>query len=539
MMLSRSEFKFRKHESIGSEGAEEDKEFLYSCFVDTGDLSVLRDTKHPARIVVGRTGAGKTALLMVLENEEENVISIEPEELALQFISNSNVIKYLESNGVNLNIFYKLLWRHVLAIELIKLKYNIKNEGDQKGFFSRMYEKYFGDQKKKEAYEYLKEWGEQFWINTEERVKQVTQKLEKHIIAEVSSKIPDFASKISGGKRFNSEEVAEIVQRAQEIVNSIQIRKLSKIINTLAEDEFCDNQQRFFIIIDKLDENWVEEDVRYKLIRALVETIRDFKKVEATKIIISIRRDLIDSVFRHTRDVGLQEEKYQSLFLSVYWKQEDLMALVNKRLNNLIQRQYTKKTITWRDVFPANVGETPTDEYLTARTMLRPRDIISFVNGCIDKSTGFAKITAARIRDAESQYSDVRYRALGDEWIADYPNLLGVLKILRNRPLVFNFNEITSNNLDDLVMDVLSCDVKASCLVEDLCHKYYQGNINYNDILSKLLKIFYKVGVVGVREHSRGVSWCFKQDHIIHDSQITGEESVEICPMFYRVFGIG
>ncbi len=240
MMLSRSEFKFRKHESIGAEGAEEDKEFLYNCFVDTGDLGVLRDTQHPARIVEGRTGAGKTALLMVLEDIEENVISIEPEELALQFISNSNVIKYLETNGVSLNIFYKLLWRHILTIELIKLKYNIKNEGDQKGFFTRLYDKYFGDQKKKEAYDYLKEWGEKFWVNTEERVKQVTQKLEKQIIADVSLKIPDFASKISAGRKFNSEEVAEIVQRAQEIVNSIQIRKLSQIINTLAEDEFCD-----------------------------------------------------------------------------------------------------------------------------------------------------------------------------------------------------------------------------------------------------------------------------------------------------------
>ena len=538
-MLSRSEFKFRKHESIGSEGAEEDKEYLYKCFVDTGDLDVLRNTKHPARIVEGRTGAGKTALLMVLENNEENVKFIEPEELALQFISNSNVIRYLESNGVNLNIFYKLLWRHILTIELIKIKYDIKNKGDQAGFITRMYEKYFGDQKKKEAYEYLTEWGEKFWVNTEERVKQVTQKLENQLIAELSSKIPSFSSKISGSAKFNHEEVAEIVKRAQEIVNSVQIRKLSKIIDTLAEDEFCDDQQRYYIVMDKLDENWVDEDVRYKLVRALVETIRDLKRIESTKIIISIRRDLIDSVFRHTRDVGFQEEKYQSLFLRVYWKKTELMELVDKRLNFLIQRQYTGKKVTWRDIFPAKIGDIPTDDYLTLRTMFRPRDIISFVNGCIDNSTGFAKITATRVRDAESHYSDVRYRALGDEWIADYPNLLRVLKVLKNKPKYFHFNEISKSDLDDLVMDVLSCDVKENCLVEDLCHKYFHIHISYDDALIGLLKIFYKVGVLGVREHSRGVSWCFKDDHMIHDSQITGKEGVEICPMFYRVFGIG
>jgi len=230
MILPKSVFKFCKYESIGSEGAEEDQDYLYECFVDTGDLAVLRDTKHPARIIEGSTGSGKTALLMLLASEEHNVTSINPDELSLQFISNSNVIKYLDSKGVNLDIFYRLLWRHILTVELIKLKFNIVNESDQKGFFTRIFQKYFGDIQKKEAYQYLQEWGERFWKNTEERIKQVTRKLENDIIAKISSKIPNFSSDLSGGKKFSEEEIAEIVQRSQEVVNSVQIQKLSKII---------------------------------------------------------------------------------------------------------------------------------------------------------------------------------------------------------------------------------------------------------------------------------------------------------------------
>ena len=147
--LKKDQFKFRRHERIGAEGAEEDQDFLFECFVDTGDLDILRDVKHPARIVVGRTGVGKTALLMNLQKEEENVSTLEPDQLSLQYISNSTIISWLTENNIKLDLFYKLLWRHVFAIELIKLKYDLKNEQDQKSFMERMYTRLMSDKKKK------------------------------------------------------------------------------------------------------------------------------------------------------------------------------------------------------------------------------------------------------------------------------------------------------------------------------------------------------------------------------------------------------
>src|SRR6266705_539862 len=135
--LNRSQFKFRKHDVIGTEDAEAD-EFLSECFVDTGDLSVLRDTNDPRRIILGRTGAGKTALIRLLSESEQHVICIDPQELALQYLANSTVIRHLEGLGVSLDIFYRLLWRHVFAVELIRLKYNLHNEADQRGFLDRI-----------------------------------------------------------------------------------------------------------------------------------------------------------------------------------------------------------------------------------------------------------------------------------------------------------------------------------------------------------------------------------------------------------------
>ena len=62
-MTAQQKFTFRKHATIGAAAAEEDAKFLSECFVDTGDLEVLLDCSDRRRIILGRTGAGKSALL--------------------------------------------------------------------------------------------------------------------------------------------------------------------------------------------------------------------------------------------------------------------------------------------------------------------------------------------------------------------------------------------------------------------------------------------------------------------------------------------
>ena len=48
---SQNKFRFKKHDNIGVSDAEQDQNFLYSCFVDTGDLDwvyVVDDALLPA-----------------------------------------------------------------------------------------------------------------------------------------------------------------------------------------------------------------------------------------------------------------------------------------------------------------------------------------------------------------------------------------------------------------------------------------------------------------------------------------------------------
>lgn len=54
----------------------------------------------------------------------------------------------------------------------------------------------------------------------------------------------------------------------------MQIQKLNEVLDMLAEHSFSDLQKKHYIVIDQLDENWAENNTRYKFIRALIEEIK-------------------------------------------------------------------------------------------------------------------------------------------------------------------------------------------------------------------------------------------------------------------------
>ena len=114
-------FRFKTTDHIGAAAAEDDSEFLEACFVDTGHLAILADHQDNRCIVLGRTGAGKSALIDRLRQEQRGrVIAITPEALAIGYAANSTVLDFFSRIGVNLDPFFKLLWRHVLTVELLQ-----------------------------------------------------------------------------------------------------------------------------------------------------------------------------------------------------------------------------------------------------------------------------------------------------------------------------------------------------------------------------------------------------------------------------------
>lgn len=123
-----SNYIFRKNSQIGNLDAEYDT-FLKSCFLETNIFSNLLSFENSLdftkRVIVGRTGSGKTALLKQLsENSKIKKHSIiEAESTVFEHIKNNVFISDLINKGIDLRIFYKSLWIHVLLVRVIELLY--------------------------------------------------------------------------------------------------------------------------------------------------------------------------------------------------------------------------------------------------------------------------------------------------------------------------------------------------------------------------------------------------------------------------------
>jgi len=212
------------------------------------------------------------------------------------------------------------------------------------------------------------------------------------------------------------------------------------------------------------------------------------------------------------------------------------LAVLDRRLSKLIRHQYSAGPISWRDVFPDHVGKEDTSDYLVERTLYRPRDIIQFCNTCIDLSIDKPDITAQSVRDAESTYSTLRFRSLGDEWAADYPELLDVAGMLKRRAPLFPVSDITIGQLDGYCIQEL--DAAPVSRLHEIFRSYYDGALTFEELRARVLATFYEVGLIGLKvDGTAPLSWSFKERDVLRGADIGPDTKVAISPMFYRVLG--
>ena len=540
-------FKFKRTDRIGVAGAEEDGEFLKACFVDTGDLALLEDLSDNRLIVIGRTGTGKTALLRQLgQRHPGRIIEIRPQSLALEYIVNSTILNTFAALGVNLDPFFSLLWRHVFTVEVLSHHFEEHGSPDARGLLDWLRELVSSSSRQKQrkmtkAIKYLEEWGKSFWEETEYRVKEITQKVESELGAELKATIGGKHASLSAGTemidKLTTEERAELRSRGQEVVSAAQVRDLNEVI-PLLDEVLQDRQKRYYVLVDGLDENWVEDRLRYPLIMALILTARDLIKVENAKMILAVRRDLIDRVFRLTRSSGFQEEKYQSLYLPLSWSKTTILDLLDRRVRHLVAHRYTKAAVSFRDLLPRSVNNVDLGDYIYALAK-RPRDVIAFFNCCILAAVDQPNLTATQLAIAEGEYSRSRLRALADEWSADYPSLLEFARVLNRRPSSFKLSAVIDRVIEDLSLEMISQDPAASDQLRDWAKGVVEQLMLAKPFKYLLFHVFYKVGLVGLKLTAHaGASWADELGQAVSSSQITEETSAVVHPAYTRALGV-
>jgi hypothetical protein len=425
--------------NLGGQQAEADP-LLEEAFYRTSQYRAVADRDDPHCFVIGRTGSGKSALLRQLETQYSgHVIRIAPEDLALTYVADLQAIRWLDQQRVHLDPLFIALWKHVFLVELIKHRYNVHSPDAKQNFISALGEKIKKDRSKLEALRYLEEFQGKFWCEADERVREIADRFESQIRAEAGVNLGGSLA-ASAGEITSGEERRELVARFQRIVNETQLPRLNQMIKVLDEDILSSPQHFVTIVIDDLDQDWVDDHVTNSLIRCLFRAVHDLKRVSNLKIIVALRTNIFEALDFGQRTGG-QEEKFRALSMRLRWSPADMTAMLDERTRAAGDR-LGNEMFGVRTLLPAK-NKTRGDalEFIYRRTLMRPRDVIAYLNECLAGATANPRITWDQIHAAEDSYSRNRLLALRDEWKPTFPGVDRVLGAFEECPSVMTPGE--------------------------------------------------------------------------------------------------
>lgn len=502
-------------DGIGTLDAESDA-FLRDYFLETQAYSDLlsfdnNEFSFKKRVIVGRTGSGKTALLSRVSSLE-NIKSetVEAESMILEHIKNNVFISTLIENKIDIRIFYKTLWLHILLTKVLKLIYPKAN------LLTSLIN--LVDTESKLATEYVNDFGDSFF--NDNIVSEITNKLQSELSASIGGDITSLKANLGG--KDTSEITEKIQSQTSRYVNAELLSKQKQIIQALLNG-YRDTKRHYIISIDDLDRSWLSSsEIRYDFINALLDAFRELINIKNIKILISIRTDILKGVYNNKLR---QEEKDRSLVLYVDWKRDEILQLLDKRIGFLIGRRYTNKGVTFRDLFNFQIGSTPVADFILERTMLRPRDAIEFVNICLDQVSGdVVCLNENIVLNAEETFYSSRKSALCTEWYSLYPNLRNYLDVLS----VFNTRNINLEILSSYKDEISEILLKSDHLDEDKIINECVSDSDFKGILN----IWFICGVIGKNKTDQVIIYSNYQKLDLDETDFN--KDFLIHPLFFR-----
>jgi len=497
------EYKFRPNIGLGNPEAELDK-FLLEAFVSKNEYDFIKDTSSNKTIVLGRTGSGKSALLRKLKTEVSNFVDINPEALSLQHLSNSNIINFYKSIDINLDLFYKVLWRHVFIVEIIKLHFP-DDDRTRIEFFQNLISRFKKDKAKSKALRYLEKWEEKFFEKTEYQIKEIETNLETELRSSMGGEFDlaafsKFKTDLSGSAKDSERQLIEVKHKAQSVVNNIQIDEVNEVMRLLQRDILPKTQKKYYILIDDLDKNWVDTRIVYDLIKALIEVIKEYSRIPQVKIVIALRTNIDNIVFVNNNVRGLQREKMKYLYLRLTWTPEELRTLINNRLKILMKETYTNRSPTMSDILPEfTKSKGQPFQYMLDRTLLRPRDLLDYFNTCIEFSANKSKITWKTITGVEKRYSIGRLAALDDEWLENVGDLYALYSVLKGQKSKFTLSEIHDHANQFFVQSLASQSISNLNVYWKGLFEIFGREYQPIPLLKEILALCHNVGLLGIK----------------------------------------
>ncbi len=406
---------------VGEVSAERDQ-FLKDYFYDNGvSSSVVNNNKQ--YLLLGRKGAGKTAVFMHLTQKPKAVFKAEDTVVGLSLQSYKWKAHQLLSDEARAGGFqHRDSWRFVLCVESIRA---IVTHLDKIGIVvprpidkaSKLLGKIFNSP-----------------------VPSWTELLGSKLFSLASAKLPDLGASEEGVSVGGGEITFEQIKEDENLKN--QLRQNIENLTDWLEDclKSCPENIRVFLAFDRLDEAWISDFIEQSklIICGLLHASEHVLQTFGGRIrpLVFLREDIF-----YTFDINDRNKLRKDCGESLRWNQEAIEKLALERINFFATRSGNEKLSSLKDIFlekEMRRRATPV-KHIYNRTMNRPRDMVAFLSGAFKtaKTENLCeseqnKIKTQAIYMAEPEYSEYLFEELSDEWRNQNQSFLDYLRTLEN-----------------------------------------------------------------------------------------------------------
>lgn len=430
---------------IGEILAEEEQDSLLDYFIETN--SYHKAVNNQNLILIGRKGAGKSAIFFKLLNEFQTdsmnyVVNLKPEsDEILDEVKLSEL--YKDVHGSKKSFFFNV-WKQVIYSNLINLIYN-KIKGKK--------QEYLLNENETEIIKFVESNKELTNLNFFGAIKKLNEKTNN------SSKI-----------------------EAPNIIESFYKEYLITLTSLIKEYFNKAKYEKIIILADNLDRAWnTEHDLKVQsdMILSLFEIDNKIKKdlfekdskLEFRKIIF-LREDIYNYILKR----ATERDKISALTDLIDWEEYPklLKKLLEERFKyHLDINNSSEIEKVWTDLF--NFKSHPF-EIIQKTILLRPRDIIYFVRELFGSAinNNNNKVNPEDFKNASKIYSKYLVNNLIIELIAEYSNIEYIIESIDED----DYDFIEYENLFNIINSCDYEDKKAKELIEILVQKGLLIGIN-------------------------------------------------------------
>ena len=370
---------------LGDVAAENEIRQLRSYFVRTGQFNDAK--RGHARLVIGRKGSGKTAIFYALRDsfgrsKSHLILDLKPE--GHQFTKFREVILDSLSPGIQEHTL-TAFWTYILLCEIAQKVSDVDNS----------------------------------WAHHDEHRGVAFDNLVAEYRAHGPADQGDFSERLLHqvdrlADRFSASATSLSAGQLTQALFRDDVRSMSDTVG-----RYLVHKESVWILVDNLDKGWPvrgasETDVL--IIRTLLEATRKLQRqLEDRHVdfhsLVFLRNDIYEHLVRETPDKGKETT------ISLDWPDPEVFKeMVRQRVESSTDLSGSFDDV-WPALFDNYIGTQHSFTFLISRTLMRPRDLLSFLRKAVEVSInrGHERVTQDDLRAAEEAFSEDMFLALSFE----------------------------------------------------------------------------------------------------------------------------